>query len=121
RLEKLVAHFPDVPEYGRELARAWFGVSLVLAGSATPPEAAQALGEETAVLGRLAADVQRALYGRLHQFVNELKGTGRTAEAEKVLKHLRECCQQLADDAPNSAAYQRELAAVEGDLAWMYR
>jgi serine/threonine protein kinase/Tfp pilus assembly protein PilF len=120
--EKLVADFPAVPDYRRDLARSHNNLGNLLADLGKGAEAEQQFRKALAIQEKLAADFPavpeyRRDLARSHNNLGlVLKELGKRAEAEKQHRQALDIWEKVAADFPAVPEYRSELASSHNNL-----
>jgi serine/threonine protein kinase len=118
----LVADFPGIPVYRRDLARVHLDLAIIYAAAERGQEAQaeydQCLRIERGLVSELpdVPSYRLSLAKSLTQRGIHLKNSGRPQEAEDVYKEALALLKQLVADHPREPAYRAALGGTLGDL-----
>jgi eukaryotic-like serine/threonine-protein kinase len=120
--EKLVAEFPTVPEYRRELACSCNNLGRLLAGLRKLPEAEEQYRDALAILGNLAAEFaampeyQRDLASSHYNLGNVLAALGKQLEAEEQNRKALAIREKLVTEFPSVPEFRIDLGGSYCDF-----
>ena len=120
RLEVLVERFPQVRDYGRELARSWLVASLIEGSPAATGEPGEALRRAVDLYQHVPDGNQKSLVDKYSSLGQSLLARGEHDRPEQLYKHLVAFFEQLATADPNVPQYRLRAAVVEGRLAGLF-